>query len=199
MRIALIPCGRTEWRDEGRLLGRVEVPLLPGSHEICGEWLTALQPLGLERIYHAPDELASQTALLLAKRLSVPAKPLPNLAEVDVGLWAGLTDEQLRARFATAHRELCEAPLNVVPPEGEGLADAAERLSKCVGRQIRKSGSAAIGIITRPLGLAMIKCVLEGRGFADVWEAAQSPDEVVVLDSDPTPGARRPPRGTAAA
>ena len=36
--------------------------------------------------------------------MSVPAKSLEALVEVDVGLWAGLTETQLKNRFPSAHR-----------------------------------------------------------------------------------------------
>ena len=188
MRVVLIPCGASEWRAEGRLLGRVEVPLTAAGQQQCQAWIEGLKALGLERIYHAPDELASQTALLIAKRLGIPAKPVEALAEVDIGLWAGLTEEQLRSRYATAHRELCEAPLHVVPPEGESLSDAAERLKNCVCKQIRRNGTTAIGIVTRPLGLAAIRCALEGGDFSELWDVAQDTEQPRVLECDPQTG-----------
>ncbi len=188
MRLVLIPCGVTEWQEEGRLLGRVEVPLSPAGQEQCGAWVAALSTAGVQRIYHAPDELATQTALLLARQLGVPAKPLEGLAEVDVGLWAGLTEEQLRTRFATAHRELRESPLNVVPPEGESLCEAAARLESCVRRQLRRNGATAIGIVTRPLGLAMLKCALAGGEFDEFWAMAHGADAPVILECDPRTG-----------
>ncbi len=182
MKVALIPCATTEWREEGRLLGRVEIPVSVAGQQKCGGWVAGLAAAGLQRIYHAPDELATQTASLLADQLGVPVKPLDELAEVDVGLWAGLTDEQLRARFASAHRELREAPLNVVPPAGEGLSDAAARLENCVRKVIRRNGNTAIGIVTRPLGLALLKCALAGGEFSELWEQARGADEPVILD-----------------
>ncbi len=182
MKVVLIPCGMTAWDDEGRILGRVELSLTPAGNEECGKWARQLSDLGLKRILHAPDELASRTAGLVARQLSLPTKSLDNLVEVDVGLWAGLTESQLKTRYASAHRELCEAPLNVNPPGGESLSTAAERLNSCVGKQIKKNSTTAIGLVLRPFSLALAKCALEGADMSNVWELSRGVREPVVVE-----------------
>jgi broad specificity phosphatase PhoE len=190
MKVALIPCSNTEWYKEGRLLGRVELPAKAAPDELYTEWASALESVGLERILHAPDELATQTAAAVARRLSVPTKPIDDLVEVDMGLWAGLTESQLKSRFPSAHRELREAPLNVHPPGGEELAAASKRLTACIQKQCKKNGTLAIGIVMRPLSLAMTRSVLEQRELTDVLEAARDCAAPLVLEV-PVPAKRR--------
>lgn len=186
MKVALIPCGTTEWHDAGRLLGRVELPLTEGGTQQCAQWAEQLQPLGIRRLLHAPDELAKQTAACLARRLSVPAKPLDDLVEVDVGLWAGLTETQLKSRFPSAHRQLCEAPLNVHPPGGEDLSAAAARLNTCIRKQVRKNGEEVLGLIMRPFSFALARCAFERRDQAGIWETARSASEPIVIECEGT-------------
>jgi broad specificity phosphatase PhoE len=188
MKVVLIPCATTEWHEAGRLLGRVELPLTPEGEQQCDAWIEQLRAYGIECLYHAPDELATRTAELLAERLNVRTRPLEALAEVDIGLWTGLTEAQLKRRFGSAHRELREAPLHVNPPGGEAIADATERLKECVCKQVRKNGRTAIGVITRPLGLALLQCALNGQDFSAVWELARGEAAPVVLECDPSTG-----------
>ena len=182
MKVALIPCGPTDWQQEGRLLGRVELSLSGAGAERCAAWAEELHALGIERILHAPDELATQTAACLARRLSVPTKLIDGLVEVDVGLWTGLTESQLKARYPSAHRELGESPLNVHPPGGEELSAAAERLNTCIRKQIKRNGGETVGVVMRPLTLAMARCVLEGREPTDVWTAVRTTTGPLVID-----------------
>ncbi len=189
MKVALIPCGITEWHGEGRLLGRVELPLTSAGQQKCAEWAARLDGLHLERILHAPDELASQTAAVLARQLSVPTKALEGLAEVDIGLWAGLTESQLKTRYASAHRQLREAPLNVSPPGGESLSAASKRLGTCMQKQIKKNGKVAVGVVMRPFSFAMARCALEGTELSNVWETVRQTDEPVVIDFEPAAAA----------
>ncbi len=186
MKIALIPCGGTEWHTEGRLLGRVEVPLTAEGQAHCLEWLAALRAAGVTRILHAQDELTTATAELLARQLAVPTKELDELVEVDLGLWTGLTEQQLKSRFASAHRELGEAPLHVSPPDGESLQVATDRLCGCLRKIIRKNGKTAVGVVLRPLTFALARCALAGAALTEMWATALHADEPVVIDAPQT-------------
>jgi len=190
MKIALIPCARTEWLDEGRLLGRVELPPAPAADAECEQWVKELRGLGWQQILHAPDELATHTARLLGRQLVVPTKVADALAEVDVGLWSGLTEEDLKSRYASAHRELCEAPLNVNPPGGESLGDADARLKAFLKKHTRRDGPTALALVLRPLSFAMAWCTLEGRAPSDVWERARQAQRPVIIEFPPGPAAR---------
>jgi probable phosphoglycerate mutase len=182
MRIALIPCGETDWGAEGRLLGRVELPLSEAGEARCAAWARELEPLGLERIVHGPDELGKRTATLLAAQLRVPTRALEGLHEVDTGLWSGLTECELKRRYATAHRELKEAPLNVQPPGGEALRSAAKRLAECLDRQIRRNGVVSLGVVARPFALALASCALRNGPTSEVWELAWRVANPIVIE-----------------
>ncbi len=182
MKVVLIPCGRTEWHEEGRLLGRVDLPVTQPGQEQYLAWAQKLAALGLGRILHGPDELSAQTAAVLARQLSAATKAVDDLVGVDIGLWAGLTEAQLKKRYASAHRELGEAPLNVVPPNGEGLSAAAKRLRTCFRKQAGKNGVAVLGVVLRPLAFVLLRCTLEGRELKDVWEELRHSAEPVVID-----------------
>jgi broad specificity phosphatase PhoE len=182
MTIALIPCACTEWQTEGRLLGRVELTPTADGEAQCLHWIEQLKALGLKQIHHGPDELCTRTAELLARKLLVPTKAVRNLAEVDVGLWAGLTDAELESRYASAHHELCDAPLNVTPPQGEDLAEADARLKGFLKKELKRNGQAALGLVLRPVSFALARCALEHRDPSKLWETVRSVREPVIIE-----------------
>ncbi|MFQ5807808.1 MAG: histidine phosphatase family protein [Phycisphaerae bacterium] len=182
MKVALIPCGVTDWRQKGRLLSRVELELTPVGETQCAQWGEQLRPLMLSKIFHAPDELSKATALHIGRRLNIPTKALGALIEVDLGLWAGLTEDQLKKRYAKAHRQLVDSPLSVSPPQGEGFSEAAHRVRTCLKKRIKPDGPTGIGLVMRPLTFAMARYVLEGAASAKIWETSQRADGPVVMD-----------------
>ena len=187
MKVILIPCGATEWRDSGRLLGRVEVPLTDEGRARCGQWAGLF---GDERpvcIYHSSDELATETAALIAKPLKVPTKSIRGLDEVDVGLWAGLTQEQLKSRYESAFRQLCESPLNVSAPDGETFGEAVERVTRSLKKKLKRNGGAVTGFVMRPLALAATRCDMEERPMSEFWATSMQADAPVVLDCTTKP------------
>ena len=187
MKLILIPGGATDWRDSGRLLGRVALSLTDDGRAKCDEWAGLLQEEPPGCIYHSSDELASQTAARIAARLEVPAKSAKGLDEIDVGLWAGLTREQLKSRYESAYRQLCDAPLSVSAPEGEMFSSAIERITRSLRKQLKRNGNAVAGVVMRPLALAATRCEMEQRPMSEFWATSMRPDVPVLLDCSTRP------------
>ncbi len=187
MKIVLFPTAASEWRSKGRLLGRVELSPTEAGLAQCGDWADEVSELGVKAIYHAPDELSAVTAETLGKHLDAARKAVEGLLEPDVGLWAGLTDAQLKARFAKAHRNLSEAPLNIRPPEGEPFSKALERLEAAIRKQIGRNGIPAIGFVLRPLALAMVRSCFEENGATEIYEMTRDEDLPRVFEADAFP------------
>lgn len=185
MKVVLIPCGKTAWREQGRLLGRVELNLAEAGNAEVSDWISTLRPLGLSKIFHSPDELATGTAKRIAAALDIPSKSAADLHEVDIGLWAGLTETELKARYAKAHRQLVEAPLNVSPPGGEELKSAAERVSNGLRKKLKKNGKDAIGMVMRPFSLALARCALGELPPEKLWEAQRGDAPIVIEQASP--------------
>lgn len=187
MKVVLIPAAGCEWRQAGRLLGRVELELTEAGGGQCDAWAAQLRDLGIETVYHGPDELSDTTARRIAKAIGASTRSADKLAEVDLGLWAGLTDAELKSRFAKAHRQLGEAPLTVQPPEGEAFGAAAERLEGFIRKALRRNGQKAVGFVLRPLALALVRRRLQREQMDDVYAAARAADEPVVVEPDEPP------------
>lgn len=198
MTLVLIPCGPTAWRRAGRLLGRAELPLAPDAEAVLAGYAAQVRPLRLVRLLHAPDELCTLTARSLARSLRIVARAMPALTEVDMGLWTGLTAEQLAQRFPTASGELAEAPLNVVAPDGESIGAAAERVRAGIVRVTQRDGRGSVGLVMRPLAMALARAALEGGGYERVWGRMEEPDSVVVVEYRPPRRRASEPAGSGA-
>lgn len=165
------------------MMGRVELDPAKQSETHCEPWVEGLRDANLGRIDYGPDGVSKRTARWLGKKTGAATRSVENLGEVDIGLWAGLTVDQLKQRFETAYRELCEAPLHVSPPEGEPLADASERITAALRKRIRRNGVATIGFVLRPLAFALAQhALIPDFTEEDVWAAARAASEPVYID-----------------
>lgn len=183
MKLILVPCITSEWRSAGRLMGRVELDPTPASDAETTAWASYLQGTGVTQVLYGPDQLSARTARLLAKQIGASIRKVAALEEVDVGLWAGLTDEELRARYASCYRELCENPLHVTPPEGESFAVAGARIGKALQRRVSRNGQPAIAVVLRPLALALARRVFAPEVVdADIWRDAQETSGPITVE-----------------
>ena len=92
-----------------------------------------------------------QAAALVAARFEIKARDEPGLEEVGLGLWEGLTRDDLRFRFPTVYPQWEEEPLAVNPPDGEPLPDAIARLSEALAQVRRRARGAATALALRPM------------------------------------------------
>lgn len=187
MKVALIPCGVSEWRREGRLLGRVDLQHAPEADVEIAEWVARLRSTGLSKLFHAPDGLSKGAARRIGRELNIPVKSLDALDEVDLGLWAGLTDAELKKRYAKAHRQLIDSPLNVVPPSGEDFNEAANRVRGCLKKRIKPNGKTGVGLVMRPIAFTIAKQVLEGAEPSELWEASRAKADLLIMDTNGVP------------
>lgn len=129
----LIRHGETEWNRAGRWQGMADVPLSDlgrAQAEALAQRL-ANECFTVDHTYSSDLLRAWDTAQIVAQRLGLAVQPLPDLREIDVGAWSGLTRAEIVERwpgaFVTRHSA----------PDGENreafwqrVADAVLRLAE---------------------------------------------------------------------
>src|SRR5438105_5602242 len=126
--VLLIHAGPTPWDVENRLTGAHGLPLTADAVAAAKSLVGAL-PEGLTAIYLCKsNEACLQVGKLLAARFRLRLRDRPELNEINLGLWEGLTRDELNRRFPSVIPQWEEAPLTVRPPEGESVPDAIARV-----------------------------------------------------------------------
>ena len=126
--IFIIRHGQTEWNLARRMQGRLDSPLTQAGMEQAhshGKVLKGLTPI--EAMYVSPSGRTRETAYIVNSYVRAPVEFEDALLERDVGLWSGLTIDELEDAFPQAWRSRLDDPFNHRPPEGESLADMGER------------------------------------------------------------------------
>lgn len=128
----LLRHGETNWNKNGKLMGRVEVPLNRVGIVQAKRIATVISRLQIDVIYSSPLKRALQTARIVARGAKAPLKIDPLLTEVNFGRWEGYGYEQL-VRDNSYHRFL-KSPANTKIPKGETLRDVQKRGIKMLKR-----------------------------------------------------------------
>ena len=162
--IALIRPGSTDFDDQNRIQGSLDLPLNKRGEE---EVQTIAEDLGLvdlEVLYTAPGEPARSTAEAIGMQLGIPVKEKDGLRNIDHGLWQGLEIEEVKRKFPKVFKQWLETPESICPPEGEGVSEAVERAEKVLRKPLKKKSRFAV-VASEPMA-TVVSCVIKGSKVA---------------------------------
>lgn len=97
--ILLARHGETDWNHERRWQGHADQPLNARGRAQAQALADRLDGMEITAVYASDLRRAAETALPAAERRGLPVEQQPELREVDVGSWSGLTRAEVEARF----------------------------------------------------------------------------------------------------
>lgn len=171
VQIVLIRPGSTEYDEQGRIQGTLDIPLSEQGQQEALRLAAELAGLGISVIYSSECLSAAETAKCIADALRIKLKKLDNMQNLNQGLWQGMLVEDVRQKQPTVYRQWQEQPEIICPPEGEMLAEAEERVHAALRKLIKKHKGATIGlVIPEPLA-CLTEGVLRHAPPSDLWKA----------------------------
>lgn len=166
--LVLVPWGETAWSANGRIIGRTPLPLTHAGRERCASWGAWLASLNVQVVFSGGEEEAAETAKIIVDKCGARHKLQPLLAEVDAGLWTGLTHSELRRRDSKVFKRWYDDPTSVCPPEGEDVIAASKRLGDALLALLRRKCNRNVAVILGPIAFAVARCTLEMVDLAKV-------------------------------
>ncbi len=173
MRIILVRHGETNWNNEDRFRGHIDVGLNPGGlaqARMVGE---ALRDIELDGIYSSPLSRALVTAEEIAHPRSLQVSILEAFKDFHFGAWQGLTRDEVRYRYPDVYAQWESAPHMVRIPEGETLDEVEDRVYKGLSGLVREGGDGTIVIVSHGLVNKVLLCRLLGMGTKGFWRVKQ--------------------------
>lgn len=127
MRLILVRHGETPWNVTLQYQGQANIPLNERGHEQARRAAERLRHLEVRALYSSDIARAWQTAETIGGALGLIPVPMPELREIDVGQWEGLTPEELYRRFPDHMAEYRRDPARTVRLGGESYAQLQAR------------------------------------------------------------------------
>ncbi len=129
--LVLMRHGESLWNREGRLTGRVDVPLTDAGRREAAAAARNWPDLRFDVAYCSPLARARETAALFLEGLGcvgVPLIPEALLLEKHYGIIQGLNKERVKERYGAEIYHLWHRSWEIGPPGGESLREVAERV-----------------------------------------------------------------------
>jgi probable phosphoglycerate mutase len=170
VQLLLIRPGTTEYDQQGRVQGTLNIPLCEDGRQEVETMVEELRGQTIAAIYASPCQSAEQTAECLGQALDVKVKTIEKFENLDHGLWQGLLVADVKAKQPKVYRQWQEQPENVCPPQGETLGEAKERVSAAFAKLLKKHKADGLFAVVAPEPLAsVIRNMLRHDGWGDLW------------------------------
>src|SRR5687767_10128865 len=108
--VSLIRHGETEWNTTGRWQGILPVPLNDIGREQARKLAATLRQDAIQMIYTSDLSRAAETAQIIADTLGIPVSVDERLRELDIGIFQGLTVEEILQRHAREYADFMAQP-----------------------------------------------------------------------------------------
>ncbi len=187
VQIVLIRPGSTDYDQQRRIQGNLDVPL---NEQGVAEVARILQELrerqvAIDTIYSSCGEPAIQSAQIIADAFGLRLRKLDRMQNLNHGLWQGMLVDEVRMKQPKVYRQWQEQPEWICPPEGEMIAQAADRVQTAMAKLLKRHKDGVIALVVlEPLASLVRRYVKQGE-LGDLWKAAAGHGRWEVLEVRP--------------
>jgi broad specificity phosphatase PhoE len=155
-RVILIRPGETEWNRYRRWQGWVASPLSDYGRAQAKQLARYIRNIGISALYASDLRRAVETAEILAEQLDFQPVYDRRWRERDIGIWQGMTLDEIRSWYAEDYRQLQADIENFRVPEGESRADVRQRVLAAFNDVLLEDRGSTIGILTHTTSTHML-------------------------------------------
>ncbi len=186
LNILLIRPGATDFDDQRRIKGSLDMPLSESGVVQTQRTAEDVADLHIDAIYAAPCESARLTASIVAGGRDLKVKSIANFRNIDHGLWHGKLVDEVKRQQPRVYRQGEDNPTCICPPGGETVEDARCRISKAISKVLKKHRSGTIALVISDPLASVAHWILSGESPKSLWGSeidAGSWEQISLLDN----------------
>jgi len=170
-KVILVRHGETEWCAQKRIRGSIDIPLNNEGEKEAQAISRALSKHNIKAVYSSPAACSLATASEIAAHHKVKVHKLPDLKELNLGLWQGLLLKDIKRRYKKQYSTWRNAPTSAQPPGGESTREAYDRALSAMHKLIDKNKDNDICVVSGSITLSIIKCHLKNMNLEEMWKS----------------------------
>ncbi|MCA9191259.1 MAG: histidine phosphatase family protein [Planctomycetales bacterium] len=171
LEILLIRPGCTQFDEDGRIKGALDIPLSSRGVAQARALAISLQHVKLDFLYIADSESAVQTAKEIAEHNFCRQRILPRLTNLDHGLWQGKLLSEVKRLQPRVYRQFQERPSEVCPPGGEMVLTAVDRVQDEIQKLVRHHPNGRVGVLVPEPLASIVRFTVQGGSLGDLWKS----------------------------
>lgn len=159
MKLILIRHGQTEWNVQRRAQGQTDIPMDENGLRQARAVARRLRTDNIDGLYTSPLSRAHVTAAEIGALIGIEPIVMPELTEIQFGLWEGRTFNELKAIYPALFEQWSAAPYGCRAPQAETLEEILFRVRPVVRRIAAYCRNAVIVSHTLPLKLIIADAI----------------------------------------
>ncbi|WP_010295411.1 histidine phosphatase family protein [Clostridium senegalense] len=180
--------GETEWNKLGKMQGWNDSPLTELG-KVQAQWLRdRVENINFSKIYTSSSDRAYKTAEIIKGDRDIEIVPSLDLREIRLGVWQGLTQEEISELNKENHYNYWNKPEKYITVEGaESFEEVRDRAYRTIMKMVRENKGKEILVVTHTTVLKGFMCALQKKEIKDLWEPPfikQTSLTVVEFDED---------------
>lgn len=178
--IHLIRHGSIEGHEERRFIGQIDLPLDKNGMRQARWWQKELADVAFERICCSDLVRSRETARIIAGDRGTFIDVIPQLREINLGGWDGLSVAEVLQRFPKEYERMGKSISTYRPGGGESFTDLQRRVLPVFERIVGESEGPVL--ITAHAGVnRVILCHVLGMPLANLFRLDQDYGALNVL------------------
>jgi alpha-ribazole phosphatase len=146
--VVFIRPGETDWNREGRWQGHVQVPLNASGRLQAHRLASFVRNTGMSALYTSDLRRALDTAAIIAEPLGIQPKVDERLRERGVGIWQGLTQQEVVEWYPEEYAKLQANPDTYTMVNGESRAEVTKRVQTAFDDILKQEHGETVGILS---------------------------------------------------
>jgi alpha-ribazole phosphatase len=183
----LIRHGESVWNGERRIQGNQDPALSPRGRrqaDLLTVGLTDRLPKSVAAVYTSPLRRAAETAERIAGAFGLPIIPEPDIREMRLGRWEGMTVAEIQVAFPGTYESWLADPHTHPAPDGERLEIFARRVTAAFDRMRAAHPGADLILVSHGGPIKALVCHVLGLDVRWLFRIKQDNTAITVLEAD---------------
>ncbi len=155
-RLVFIRPGETDWNKLGRWQGWVSIPLNELGERQARALASFIRNIGMSALYTSDLRRALKTAECLAEQLSFLPIPDERLRERNIGLWQGLTRDEIEAWYPADYAAMLADVDGFRVDCGESRSDVRLRVRAALADILKREAGETVGILSHTTAIKIL-------------------------------------------
>ncbi len=172
-RIILVRHGQTEWNRAERFRGWADLDLNNTGRRQAEAAANKIVQWQIAAVYSSPLLRAVTTARILAQKVGVEIRQIPELIDINYGKWQGISPEEAANIDSSLYSLWLKSPHLVKFPEGESLSEVRGRAVNAVNNLITNHLKDTIALVSHKVVCQLLILYFLGLDNSHFWQITQ--------------------------